>query len=127
MSRDGRIVFVDGLTSMFGAGGTVPAIPGNVVLKDPGLEAVEKTVLGHLGSKNRGFEKTVLVVDGLDLLLAATEADPFSIADMLAEWREVCYYPLANPFSFPQLLIKLLACRFYGTICCCGLTVDAIS
>ena len=56
-----------------------------------GLAEVEKAVMEAIGSKETRKEEgnVLLVLDGLDFLLAATECEVLGVLDMLGELREV--------------------------------------
>ena len=56
-----------------------------------GLDDVEKAILEAIGSKEStdGGGNVVLVLDGLDFLLAATGCEVLGVLDMVGELREV--------------------------------------
>ena len=56
-----------------------------------GTAEVEKAVIKAIGSKETRKEEgnVILVLDGLDFLLAATECGVLGVLDMLGELREV--------------------------------------
>ena len=56
-----------------------------------GIAEVEKAVMKAIGSKETRKEEgnVILVLDGLDFLLAATECEVLGVLDMLGEFREV--------------------------------------
>jgi elongator complex protein 6 len=103
--RKGRVVFVDGLTGLFvppnargEPGGVRTGREGWCVTLGSGrLEDVRRVMNGVVdqvrsaGGGDGGERKVVLVVDQLDLLLAAGEGGGMGVVvgDMLAEWREV--------------------------------------
>ena len=59
---------------------------------------MEKAVLEAIGSKGgpNGGGKVVLVLDGLDFLLAATGCEVLGVLDMIGELREVGMFPLST-------------------------------
>lgn len=74
-SKGARVTFVDGLGGKFGNG-----------LKD-----VENEVLDALERQKEGGEGRVLVVlDGLDFLVAGMGAEVEEVMDMVQEIRDVC-------------------------------------
>ena len=56
-----------------------------------GIAEVEKAVMKAIRSKETRKEEgdVILVLDGLDFLLAATECEVLGVLDMLGEFREV--------------------------------------
>ena len=94
---------MDGLSGLFaphnGVKTTDTALEGGgrAVLRDARLEGVERVILGAIESVNRQSKdrgKVLLVVDGLDMLLAATDTDAQAMSDMVLELREVSsFYP----------------------------------
>lgn len=106
--RKGRFIFVDGLTGLFvppGGGGPAGGPGGvrtgreswSVTLGSARLEDVRRVMTGVVeqvrsaGGRDGGERKVVLVVDQLDLLLAACAGEGMGVVvgDMLSEWREV--------------------------------------
>ncbi|MCJ1452267.1 hypothetical protein MMC28_002609 [Mycoblastus sanguinarius] len=76
-----RVHFVDGLSGALGLGRC-------------GLADVEKEVLQAVESANavsRGRRRVLLVLDGLDFLLAATECEVQEMTDMVGEFRDHVY------------------------------------
>ena len=70
------------------------------VLTDTSVESLEKsifTAIDSLKEENPNSNRIVLVLDGLDMLLAATATDAEVMIDMLAELREVRLFPLSLP------------------------------
>ena len=63
------------------------------------MDDVEKAILEAIGSKGGtdGGGKVVLVLDGLDFLLAATGCEVLRVLDMVGELREVGMFPLSTP------------------------------
>ena len=65
---------------------------GRTVLRNSKLGEVEKEILRAMETLKRQGEtqaRVLLVLDGLDLLLAATEAEALAVGDLVAELREV--------------------------------------
>ncbi|RKU41983.1 hypothetical protein DL546_002009 [Coniochaeta pulveracea] len=107
--RKGRFAFVDGLTGLYvppGGGGRGGVAGGvgtgreswSVTLRSGRPEDVRRVVdavveeqVRNAGGRDGGERKVVLVVDQLDLLLAAGEEEGMGgvLGDMLADWREV--------------------------------------
>ena len=91
---------MDGLSDLFsGEGVGKIENDGKVVLKDKTLQVVEKSVLGAVGSlqgqpKEKEERKTLLLIDGLDFLMAATGTQAGDVVDMVLEWRSVRPFPL---------------------------------
>lgn len=93
--------FVDGLGELFlpgaeegkgeGRGVDRAEEMGRTVLRDSSLGGVETGILRAIERvKGReGKARVLLVLDGLDLLLAATEAGAEAVADLVGELREV--------------------------------------
>lgn len=92
---------MDGLTALFDAApsstGTT-SVEGHVVLSDAGIGAVEDAVLKAVRgvSANAPGGRVVLVLDGLDALLAMAgkgegEGGVEGMIDLVGEWREVSY------------------------------------
>lgn len=91
-----RFAFVDGLSGLF-----VPKTQkvgvgkvGEKILRDPGLGSVSDEILGSIeGLKGgqRGGGRVVLVIDQLDLLLAAggEQVGAVNLGDVLMGLREV--------------------------------------
>lgn len=75
---------VDGLSSGLGLGAG-------------GMDDVEKAILKAIGSKDgtNGGGNVVLVLDGLDFLLAATGCEVLGLLDMIGELREVGLFSLS--------------------------------
>ena len=93
---------MDGLSSLFAESGADPRVDRDgmqgqgqeMVLKDPKLEVVEQRLSMAIQSVTgigAGNDRLLLVLDGIDLLLAATDTDAQSVTDMLAELRMVRY------------------------------------
>ena len=72
-----RVVLVDGLQTGLG------------LCAEGVMEAVEKEVLDAVASAKGKAERVLLVLDGLDFLLAATESRVEEMLDMVLELREV--------------------------------------
>ena len=60
-------------------------------MNEGGIAEAEKAIMKATGSKEILKEdgRVILVLDGLDLLLAATECEVLRILDMIGELREV--------------------------------------
>ena len=56
-----------------------------------GIADVEKAIMKAIGSKETRNDggNVILVLDGLDFLLAATECEVLRVLDMIGELREV--------------------------------------
>ena len=61
-------------------------------MKVGGIAEVGKAIMKAIGSKETPKEEgnVMLVLDGLDFLLAATECEVLGVLEMLGELREVC-------------------------------------
>lgn len=88
--------FVDGLSGLFvpgsGEGKGAARVEEGVrtVLRDSRLGEVERGILSAVERvKGQGHGRVLLVLDGLDLLLAATEPGAQAMADMAGELRAV--------------------------------------
>ena len=74
-SKGGRVTFVDGLGGNFGTG----------------LKNVEKYILDAVErQKERGERRILVVLDGVDFLVAGLGADVEEWMDMVQEIRHVC-------------------------------------
>lgn len=111
-----KVDFVDGLGSAIGLGAG-------------GIAEVERVIMKHIESRetfNDG-RKIVLVLDGLDFMLAATDCEVLGLLDMIGELREVrllsnyrlvaaCTFanrkPPRNSTSILQSLQQLPTCPF---------------
>ena len=95
LETQGKLVYIDGLTGLFGdyikgEGGLHTGKKGAERLGDAGLESIEKVVGRYIGTVDLQSEnRTLLMLDGLDILLAATETDAQALTDVVNEWREV--------------------------------------
>jgi elongator complex protein 6 len=94
-----RFQFVDGLSGLF-LPKQLRAAPGRVgekILSDPSLASVSRELQNAVQtlSNSEGAGKIVLVVDQLDLLLAAggDQIGSVSLEDMLMNLREVRDHP----------------------------------
>ncbi|MCJ1448807.1 MAG: hypothetical protein MMC23_009326 [Stictis urceolatum] len=93
--KDGRFLFVDGLSGLFCPAGFAAselgaASEGRAVLRDSHLESVYQAVRESI-DKVKGQRpecRVLLLLDGLDLLLAATGADVESLLDVVSSLRE---------------------------------------
>ena len=107
--------YIDGLTRLFDShtskkGGQI--IEGSrVLLQDARLETLEQVVRERIqATKAHTDVRALLVLDGLDVLLATSGTDAQSLIDMIAEWREV------NASSFLILLRSNVEQHAYATI-----------
>ena len=74
-------------------------------LKDGGIEQVEGKVLDATTKLKNDGSKVIVILDGIDLLLAATETSVGEVLDCVGELREVppiaslsrCVWPLTGP------------------------------
>ena len=94
MAKDGHFTFIDGLSELFSIGtsseNSSPQIPGRVCLRDASVQNTEAAILECLDSlSSADSRKAMLLVDGLDLLLASTSTTSLEVLDMVMEWREV--------------------------------------
>lgn len=95
MSRSGRFAFVDGLTGLFSGEegqnvvGGAPNGRSDRVLRSSKVRDVEAGIIAALGQLRT--EKKVLIIDQMDVLLAASEEDVTSsaLSGMLLSLREV--------------------------------------
>lgn len=88
LSRQSRFVFADGLTGMFTGGAAKPA-PGTVVLTSPKVDDIQMQ-LDRAVTALKSTGKKVLLVDGMDALMAVSEGvDELSLQSMLLSLREV--------------------------------------
>lgn len=71
---------VDGLSSGLGIG-----------LGPSGLAVVEAKILEAVAGAKSAGRGVVLVLDGLDFLMAATGCGVLGVTDMVGELREVCW------------------------------------
>lgn len=135
LAKEGSFAFVDGLSDLFGEDGSdrrpdrerVQGLVHETVLKDPKLAAVEKSLLAAIeaiaGGK-AGSGRTMLVLDGIDFLLAATDVDAQSLTEMLAELCMVRYQlpililcTLNHPLPRMLTATRIQACRFHRHYC----------
>ena len=98
MEAQGSLVYIDGL---MGLSENHREVEGHlntkwkrVLLRDLGLETLEETVNSCIHvMKTHTEERILLVLDGLDMLLAITEVDAQALTDMVMGWREVNVLP----------------------------------
>lgn len=128
--QKGRLVFADGLSSLFRENrlDQRPDCEGlhgqaqEMVLKDARLEAVEKNLLAAIQSvtgMGPGGDRLLLVLDGIDFLLAATDIGAQSVMDMLTELRMVRYLISSFNVLFPipqRSRMLTLACSSMSTL-----------
>lgn len=88
----------------------VDGLSGGLGLGAGGIADVEKAIASAIGSykenPNGAVGNVMLVLDGLDFLLAATGCEVLEILDMIAELREVRFLPLH--YFYMHLLIGCL-------------------
>jgi len=109
--KAGRFVFVDGLEGLF-LNANLPQKRDQRGLRSPDAADVEQAVSSAIeaikrpGQQMRGKE-AVLIIDGLDLYLAATEAGANSLQETIGEWREVSPFPLVLPSTFSWATFRI--------------------
>lgn len=104
--KTGRFVFVDGLEGLF-LNANQPQERGQRALHGPNASDVEQAVSSAIEASKRPGQRmrekeAVLVIDGIDFYLAATETGVNSSQDTVGEWREVSSYPLVLSSTFPR-------------------------
>lgn len=65
---------------------------GRVLLTEAGLEHVERVVWDVFRGLGGEGGRVLLVLDGLDCLLATTGATAMELWDLVGGWREVCLF-----------------------------------
>jgi elongator complex protein 6 len=90
-----RFYFVDGLSGLFvSKQRALPTKVGERILESPSLAVVSEEIRGAIQALKDadGGSKVLLVVDQLDLLLAAggDQIGVVNVGEMLMGWREVC-------------------------------------
>ena len=129
-----NLAFLDGLSALFhqddrDQDSTRRGLRGKSkrsVLTDSSIESLEKsifTAINSLKEENQNSKRIVLVLDGLDLLLASTATDAEMMMDLLAELREV---RLFFKFYLITRLILTLACSFYYCNLRCRFGFDSV-
>lgn len=102
LSEKRKVTFIDGLSSGLG-------------LNTEGIKSVEKSVLDAVHTAKEGEEgnekKVIVIIDGLDFLLAATETRVEAMLDMIAEVREV------HLFLSHHSIVALLTCSLAERSC----------
>ena len=76
---------MDGLSGLFGAEVLGDRGAGNVSMKNGAAQEVEKELMSAVGMMAKGGKEVLLVMDGLDLLLAATGAEAKEVMDLVQE------------------------------------------
>lgn len=76
LAQAGRLTFIDALITPLG-------------LRERGIEGLERTILSSITKAKEDGADVLLVMDGLDLLLAATETTVEEILGMISVLREV--------------------------------------
>ena len=137
----GNLAFVDGLSQLFHpdvgarktAGRVVEEHPRRVSLKNTSLESIKKSIFASIKGLREGdshSSRVVLVLDGLDFVLAATSTDAEAMTDTLAELRKVRFLSLSliTTFMFIQNLThdQKIACPLYYHNLRCRFTSDAV-
>ena len=95
MAATKRFAFIDGLSGLFVSKQRAsPTNVGERILSSPSLDVVSEEIRGAIQALKdaSGGSKVLLVVDQLDLLLAAggDQIDAVNVGEMLMGWREVC-------------------------------------
>ena len=104
LSEKKSLAFVDGLSGLFhpdlvtqkSAGRATEGRSRRTILRDASLDFVEKSIIAAINGlkgENPNSSQIVLVLDGLDLLLASTALDAEAMMDTLSELREVRFVP----------------------------------
>lgn len=108
MGAKGRFAFIDGLTGLFSGpapdnlqDGAKNKVAWQTVLRAEHLDAVHDEIIKSvekLKDQRSGEGKVVVIIDGLDFLLASSPKNftPLSLVDMLMDLREVSFYHTAN-------------------------------
>ena len=78
--KGNKVTFVDGLR-------------GNLWIAEGGIRVVEKEIMAAIGTTKGSGYRALLVLDGLDFLLAATGIGAMDVLDMICELREVRFRP----------------------------------
>ena len=81
--KGNKVAFVDGLGRRLG-------------LTGGGIAGVEKEIMTAIGSAKGQGGRVLLVLDGLDFLLAATSVGAMEVLEMVCELREVGFEPYGN-------------------------------
>ena len=106
----------------------VDALFRDLALESDGLSRVEARILKAVNDTQEiGKEdaKVLLILDGLDFLLAATSCSVLSIMDTIGELQEVCS---TEKYHFESSILTLqLALRYYRCHLLCGPCFNAIS
>ena len=90
LCKEGKLVFVDGLSNLFGKDVPATELGREVVTLESGIASVDAKVQKCLGEKTqRGSERVLLVLDGLDVLFGLAQADADDLAGLLLGWRKV--------------------------------------
>ena len=82
-----------------------------MALLNPGLDYIENQLLGVMKMlKADESDRILLIITGLDLLLAATESSTQDILDKIQEWRQVqplftltCYFSHIRTLTQPSI------------------------
>ena len=78
--KGNKVVFMDGLGGKLG-------------LADGGITGVENEIMRAIGKAKGQGCRVLLILDGLDFLLAATSVGVMEVLDLVGELREVFYDP----------------------------------
>ncbi|KAL8733638.1 MAG: hypothetical protein Q9166_002048 [cf. Caloplaca sp. 2 TL-2023] len=82
-SKNGKVTFVDALQSGLG-------------LQDPGIRELEKVLLKAIDDAKATSTRVLLVLDGIDFLLAATEAGADDVLNIIWELREYVHATIVS-------------------------------
>lgn len=105
MIKTGKVGIVDGLTGLYTGDASPSGNSSDVILKSPALEDVKTQI--DAATERLQTSKKVLIVDGLDALIAmAPEGTASSLAaeKLILSLREVCCF--SSPL-FPLLYISV--------------------
>lgn len=88
-----RVVFVDGL------GGKIAA---------SGMNGIENEIVDVVKRQKEGGRKVLVILDGVDYLVAGPGAEVEEVMDMLQEIKDVCFWPIFLIYiSPPPFLLSL--------------------
>ncbi len=69
----------------------IDALQSGIGLKGRGIGEVEELILKAIDEANATSTRVLLVLDGIDFLLAATDTTVDDLLDCVLELREVCH------------------------------------
>lgn len=103
--KAGRFVFVDVVEGLF-LNASLPQERDQRGLHGPEAVNVEQAVSSAIEDAKRPGQQmrekeAVLIIDGIDMYLAATETGADNLQETIGEWREVSPFPLMLPSTFP--------------------------